>query len=52
MIVTWSFDHSAVYRSLHLRLVIANDPSLVIGATRIDQKVVVMQLGINSTPIT
>jgi hypothetical protein len=43
MAVTWSFDHSAIYRSLHLRLAIANDLSLVIGVTRIDQKVVIMQ---------
>jgi hypothetical protein len=45
MAVTWSFDHSAIYRSLHLCLAIANDLSLVIGVTRIDQKVVIMQLG-------
>jgi hypothetical protein len=45
MAATWSFDHSAIYRSLHLRLAKANDLSLVIGVTRIDQKVVVMQLG-------
>jgi hypothetical protein len=32
MIATWSFDHSAIYRSLHLRLVIANDLSLVEGS--------------------
>jgi hypothetical protein len=29
MAVTWSFDHWAIYRSLHLRLAIANNPSLV-----------------------
>jgi hypothetical protein len=29
---TWSFDHSAIYRSLHLRLAIANDLSLVEGS--------------------
>jgi hypothetical protein len=45
MAAMWSFDHSAIYRSLHLRLAIANDLSLVIGVTRIDRKVVVMQLG-------
>jgi hypothetical protein len=28
----WSFDHLATYRSLHLRLVIANDISLVEGS--------------------
>jgi hypothetical protein len=43
MAVTWFFDHSAIYRSLYLRLAIANDLSLVIGVTRIDKKVVVMQ---------
>jgi hypothetical protein len=48
----WSSDHSAIDRSLHLRLAIANDLSLVIGVTRIDRKVVVMHLGINSTPKT
>jgi hypothetical protein len=52
MAATWFFDDSIIYRSLHLRLAIANDLSLVIGAARIDWKVVVMQLGINSTPIT
>jgi hypothetical protein len=30
MVATWSFDHSAIYRSLHLRLAIANDLSLVV----------------------
>jgi hypothetical protein len=45
MAATWSSDHSAIYRSLHLHLVIANDLSLVIGVTRIDRKVIVMQLG-------
>jgi hypothetical protein len=29
---TWSFDHSAIYRSLHLCLAIANDLSLVVGS--------------------
>jgi hypothetical protein len=52
MAATWSSDHSAIYRSLHLRLAIANDLSLVIGVARIDRKVVVMQLGTSSTPIT
>jgi hypothetical protein len=51
MTVTWSFDHSTIYLSLHLCLAIANDLSLVIGVVRIDRKIVVMQLGINSTPI-
>jgi hypothetical protein len=31
MAAMWSFDHSAIYRSLHLRLTIANDISLVMG---------------------
>jgi hypothetical protein len=52
MAATWSSDHPTIYRSLHLCLVIANDLSLIIGVTRIDQKVIVLQLGINSTPIT
>jgi hypothetical protein len=41
----WSFDHSTIYRGLHLHLAIANDLYLVIGVTRIDRKVVIMQLG-------
>jgi hypothetical protein len=45
MAVMWSSDHSVIYRSLHLRLAIANDLSLVIGFTRVDRKVVLMQLG-------
>jgi hypothetical protein len=45
MAVTWSSDHSTIYHSLYLRLAIANDLSLAIGVTRIDQKVIVMQLG-------
>jgi hypothetical protein len=48
---TWSSDHSVIYRNLHLRLAIANDLSLAIGFTKIDRKVTIMQLGINSTPI-
>jgi hypothetical protein len=51
MPVMWSFDHSAIYHNLQLRLAIANDLSLAIGSSRIDQKVTLMQLGINSTPI-
>jgi hypothetical protein len=39
MAAMWSFDDSVIYRSLHLRLAIANDLSLVMGVTRIDQKV-------------
>jgi hypothetical protein len=52
MVITWSSDHSDIYRSLHLHLVIANDISLVIGVARIDRKVIVMHLGTSSTPIT
>jgi hypothetical protein len=32
MAATWSFDHSGIYRSLHLHLAIANDLSLVEGS--------------------
>jgi hypothetical protein len=32
MATTWSFNHSAIYRSLHLRLAIANDLSLAMGS--------------------
>jgi hypothetical protein len=45
MAATCSFDHMAIYRSLQLRLAVANDISIVIEVTRIDRKVVVMQLG-------
>jgi hypothetical protein len=45
MAAPWSSDHSAIYRGLHLRLAIANDLSLAIWFTRIDQKVILMQLG-------
>jgi hypothetical protein len=45
MTTTWSSDHSAIYRNLHLCLAIANDLSLATGFTRIDQKVTLMQLG-------
>jgi hypothetical protein len=51
MVATWSFDHSAIYCNLQLCLAIANDLSLAIGSSRIDRKVTLMQLGINSTPI-
>jgi hypothetical protein len=44
MAATWSSDHSAIYHNLHLRLVIANDLSLAIGFTRIDQKIILMHL--------
>jgi hypothetical protein len=52
MAATWSFDHLAIYCSLHLCLAIANDLSLLIGVARIDRKVIIMQLGINPTLIT
>jgi hypothetical protein len=45
MAATWSFDHSALYRGLQLRLAIANDLSLAIGSTRVDWKVTLIQLG-------
>jgi hypothetical protein len=45
MTATWSSDHSAIYCGLILRLAIANDLSLATGFTRIDQKVILMQLG-------
>jgi hypothetical protein len=44
MAAKWSFDHSAIHRSILLRLAIANDLSLAIEVTRIDWKVIVMQL--------
>jgi hypothetical protein len=45
---SWSSDHSGNYRGQHLRLTIANDLSLAIGFTRMDQKVILMQLGYQS----
>jgi hypothetical protein len=45
MVITWSSDHSTVYRDLHLRLAKAIDLSLAIGLIRMDQKVNLMQLG-------
>jgi hypothetical protein len=45
MTATWSSNHSAIYRGLHLCLAKANDLFLVIGFTRIDRKVILMQLG-------
>jgi hypothetical protein len=39
-----SFDHSAIYRDLHLHLAIANNLSLAIGLIRVDWKVSPMQL--------
>jgi hypothetical protein len=48
MAALWSSDHLAIYRGLHLCLAIANDISLAIGFTRIDEKVVLIQLGYQS----
>jgi hypothetical protein len=45
MTAMWSSDHLAIYCGLILRLAIANDLSLATGFTRIDQKVILMQLG-------
>jgi hypothetical protein len=45
MTALWSSDRSTIYRGLHLRLVIANNLSLAIGFTWIDQKIILMQLG-------
>jgi hypothetical protein len=43
--VTWSFDHLAINRGLHLHIAMTNDLSLAIGSSRIDRKVTLMQLG-------
>jgi hypothetical protein len=48
MAATWSSDHSTIYCGLHLHLAIANDLCLAIGFTRIDQEVILMQLGYQS----
>jgi hypothetical protein len=45
MAATWSSNHLAVYRNLHLHLAIANDLTLAIRSTRMDWKVTLMQLG-------
>jgi hypothetical protein len=45
MTALWSSDHSVIYHILYLWLAIGNDLSLAIGFTRIDQKVILMQLG-------
>jgi hypothetical protein len=45
MAAMWSSDHLVIYRNLHLCLATANDLFLAIGFTRIDRKVVLMQLG-------
>jgi hypothetical protein len=42
MATPWSFEHSVIYRGLHLHLAIANDLSLAMGFTRINQKVILM----------
>jgi hypothetical protein len=39
MAATWCSDHPVIYRSLHLRLAIANDLSLAIWVTRTYRKV-------------
>jgi hypothetical protein len=39
MATMWSSDISAIYRNLQLLIAIANDLSLAIGSSRIDQKV-------------
>jgi hypothetical protein len=51
MAAMWSSGHLAIYDNLQLCLAITNDLSLAIGSLRIDRKVTLMQLGINSTPI-
>jgi hypothetical protein len=51
MAAMWSSDHSATYHILQRHLAIANDLSLAIASSRIDPKVTLMQLGINSSPI-
>jgi hypothetical protein len=45
MAATWSSDHSAIYHGHQLRLAIANDLSLAIGSSWIDQSITLMQLG-------
>jgi hypothetical protein len=52
MTATWSSDHSTIYHNLQLHLAISNDQSLAIGSSKIDQNVTLMQLHINSTPIS
>jgi hypothetical protein len=39
MATPWSFDYSAIYRGLHLRVAISNGVSLLIGIIWIDMKV-------------
>jgi hypothetical protein len=45
MTTTWSSDLSTIYHDLQLYLAIANDLSLAIGSSKIDQKVTLMHLG-------
>jgi hypothetical protein len=45
MAAMWSSDHLAIYHNLHLHLAIANDLSLSIRVTRIDRKIIIIQLG-------
>jgi hypothetical protein len=45
MAATWSFNHSAIYCGLQLHVAIANNLSLAVGFTRIDQEIKLMQLG-------
>jgi hypothetical protein len=51
-LVSRTYGYQDIYRSQHLCLAIANDLSLVIGVAWIDRKVVIMQLGSSSTPVT
>jgi hypothetical protein len=44
MAATWSSDHSAIYRDVHLRLAITTDLSLALESIRVDWKVSLMQL--------
>jgi hypothetical protein len=48
MAASWSSNHSVIYHGLHLCLAIANDLSLAIGSTRIDWKLISIQLGYQS----
>jgi hypothetical protein len=43
MAATWSSDHLAIYRNIHLCLAKTNDLSLAIGLTSVDRKVRLMQ---------
>jgi hypothetical protein len=48
MAVLWSSDHPTIYRDLQLCLAIANELSLAIGLTRIERKIILIQLGYQS----